>query len=214
MQRLMWVMRLRAIYRQPRISRPTPGQRVYPYLLRDVRTTQPNQSLPPRRRGCGRRTSPTCLWPGDSCTWWRSWIGTAGTWWPGGCPTPPDRGRGQALEAGFCAEALTEALGRGRPEVFNTDQGSQFTSREFTQLLEDSGVKISMDGKGHYSDNIFVERLWRTVKYEEVYLKAYASATEARNGLRGYFRFYNDRRPHQALSIGRRQRSSMESLRS
>ena len=156
-QRLMWVMGLGAIYRQPRISRPTPEQRVYPYLLRDVRTTQPNQSLPPRRRGCGRRTSPTCLWPGDSCTWWRSWIGTAGTWWPGGCPTPPDRG--QALEAGFCAEALTEALGRGRPEVFNTDQGSQFTSREFTQMLEDSGVKISMDGKGPDADALLQQTL-------------------------------------------------------
>ncbi len=103
------------------------------------------------------------------------------------------------LEVGFCAEALTEALGRGRPEVFNTDQGSQFTSREFTQVLEDSGVKISMDGKGRYADNIFVERLWRTVKYEEVYLKAYGNASEARRELGEYFRFYNNRRPHQAL---------------
>ena len=93
------------------------------------------------------------------------------TCWPGGCPTPPDRGRGQALEAGFCAEALEEALEKGRPEVFNTDQGSQFTSLEFTQVLQDRGVRISMDGKGRYQDNIFVERLWRTVKYEEVYLK-------------------------------------------
>ena len=103
------------------------------------------------------------------------------------------------LEAGFCAEALREALGHGRPEVFNTDQGSQFTSREFTQVLEDSGVKISMDGKGRYADNIFVERLWRTVKYEEVYLKAYGNATETRRELGEYFRFYNNRRPHQAL---------------
>ena len=87
---------------------------------------------------------------------------------PGVCPTP--------WEAGFCAEALIEAMERGRPEVFNTDQGSQFTSQEFTQVLQDRGVKISMDGKGRYADNIFVERLWRTVKYEEVYLKAYASA--------------------------------------
>ena len=92
-----------------------------------------------------------------------------------------------------------EALDRERPEVFNTDQGSQFTSQEFTQVLQDRGVKISMDGKGRYADNIFVERLWRTVKYEEVYLKAYASAGEARRELGGYFRFYNDQRPHQAL---------------
>ena len=103
------------------------------------------------------------------------------------------------LEAGFCVEALSEAMDRGRPEVFNTDQGSQFTNQEFTQVLQDHGVKISMDGKGRYADNIFVERLWRTVKYEEVYLKAYANSSEARRELRAYFRFYNDQRPHQAL---------------
>ena len=92
-------------------------------------------------------------------------------------------------------------MDRGRPEVFNTDQGSQFTSQEFTQVLQDHGVKISMDGKGRYADNIFVERLWRTVKYGEVYLKAYAYAyaKEARRELGAYFRFYNDQRPHQAL---------------
>ena len=103
------------------------------------------------------------------------------------------------LEAGFCIDALQEALRPGRPEVFNTDQGSQFTSGEFTQVLQDHGVKISMDGKGRYSDNIFVERLWRTVKYEEVYLKAYTTATDARRELGAYFRFYNNQRPHQAL---------------
>ncbi len=103
------------------------------------------------------------------------------------------------LEAGFCAEALTEALAGGRPELFNTDQGSQFTSREFTQVLQDHGVKTSMYGKGRYQDNIFVERLWRTVKYEEVYLKAYVNAVEARRELGAYFRFYNNLRPHQAL---------------
>ena len=103
------------------------------------------------------------------------------------------------LEAGFCAEELEEALARGKPEVFNTDQGSQFTSLEFTQVLQEHGVRISMDGKGRYSDNIFVERLWRTVKYEEVHLKAYADGHEARRGLEDYFRFYNHLRPHQAL---------------
>ena len=111
------------------------------------------------------------------------------------------------LEAGFCAEALEEALAKGRPEVFNTDQslpprrrgGSQFTSLEFTRVLQERGVKISMDGKGRYQDNIFVERLWRTVKYEEVYLKAYASVLGAQRGLKDYFRFYNGLRPHQAL---------------
>ena len=103
------------------------------------------------------------------------------------------------LEAGFCAEALQEALAQGRPEVFNTDQGSQFTSWEITQALQDHGVKITMDGKGRYQYNIFVERLWRTVKYEEVYLKAYACVPGAQKGLEDYFRFYNGLRPHQAL---------------
>ena len=103
------------------------------------------------------------------------------------------------LEADFCIEALQEALDQGQPEVFNTDQGSQFTSGGFIDVLPDHQVKISMDGKGRYLDNIFVERLWRTVKYEEVYLKAYTSASEARRELGAYFRFYNNQRPHQAL---------------
>ena len=105
------------------------------------------------------------------------------------------------LEAGFCAEALEEALNKGRPEVFNTDQRSQFTNLEFTQILLEQGVKTSMDGRGRYSDNIFVERLWRTVKYEEVYLKAYICVPEAQKGLEDYFRFYNGTRPHQALDF-------------
>ena len=103
------------------------------------------------------------------------------------------------LEADFCIEVLQEALGQGQPEVFNTDQGSQFTSGGFIHVLQEHGVKISMDGKGRYRDNIFVERLWRTVKYEDVYLKAYTSASEARRELGAYFRFYNNQRPHQAL---------------
>ena len=94
---------------------------------------------------------------------------------------------------------MEEALGKGTPEIFNTDQGSQFTSEGFTGLLERCGVRISMDGKGRYIDNIFVERLWRTVKYEEVYLKAYSNGREARTGLDAYFSFYNTQRPHQAL---------------
>jgi putative transposase len=103
------------------------------------------------------------------------------------------------LDTGFCVEALKEALSNGKPEVFNTDQGSQFTSEGFTGLLERNGVRISMDGKGRYTDNIFVERPWRTVKYEEVYLKAYANGREAKAGLGAYFHFYNTQRPHQAL---------------
>ena len=103
------------------------------------------------------------------------------------------------LDAEFCIEALEEALGKETPEVFNTDQGSQFTGEGFTGLLESSGVRISMDGKGRYSDNIFIERLWRTVKYEEVYLKAYSGGREAKAGIDAYFHFYNNQRPHQAL---------------
>src|SRR3972149_7925041 len=103
------------------------------------------------------------------------------------------------LDGDFCVEALEEALRKGRPEIFNTDQGAQFTGEAFTRILEQHGVRISMDGKGCYSDNLFVERLWRTVKYEEVYLKAYQDGRDARMGIGDYFRFYNTQRPHQAL---------------
>jgi len=103
------------------------------------------------------------------------------------------------LDAGFCVEALEEALSKGRPDIFNTDQGAQFTGEAFTGLLRQRGVRISMDGKGRYSDNLFIERLWRTVKYEEVYLKAYEDGRDARAGIGDYFRFYNTERPHQAL---------------
>ena len=103
------------------------------------------------------------------------------------------------LDAGFCVETIQEALLKGKPEIFNTDQGSQFTGEAFTGLLEQYGISISMDGKGSYNDNLFIERLWRTVKYEEVYLKAYQDGRDARVGLSSYFRFYNTERPHQAL---------------
>ena len=178
-QRLMRIMGLRAIYRQPRTSQPTPERRVYPYLLRDLTITRANQvwaadiTYLPMARGF--------LYLVAIMDWHSRYVMA----W----------GLSNTLETGFCAEAL----GQGRPEVFNTDQGSQFTSREFTQILQDHSVKISMDGRGRYQDNILVERLWRTVKYEEVYLKAYANGLEARRGLREYFRFYNHRRPHQAL---------------
>jgi putative transposase len=103
------------------------------------------------------------------------------------------------LDTDFCVEALEEALKQGKPEIFNTDQGSQFTAATFIQVLEQSGIRISMDGKGSYNDNLFVERLWRTVKYEEVYLKAYQNGKDARFSLDRYFRFYNTQRPHQSL---------------
>ena len=182
-RRLMRIMGLRAIYRSPRASRPAPEHRVYPYLLRNARVTRPNQAWAaditflPMARGFLYLVA-VMDWHSRCVVAWRL---------------------SNTLEADFCVDALKEALGQGQPEVFNTDQGSQFTSLEFTQALQEHGVKISMDGKGRYNDNIFVERLWRTVKYEEVYLKAYANATEARRELSSYFRFYNDQRPHQAL---------------
>ncbi len=182
-QRLMRIMGLQAIYRRPRTSQPAPERRVYPYLLRNARVTWPNQvwaadiTYLPMARGFVYLVV-VMDWHSRYVVAWRL---------------------SNTLEVGFCVEALTEALAWGRPEVFNTDQGSQFSSREFTQVLQDRGVKISMDGKGRYADNIFVERLWRTVKYEEVYLKAYVNAVEARRELGAYFRFYNNLRPHQAL---------------
>ena len=180
-RRLMRIMGLRAIYRRPSASRPVP--RVYPYLLRNTRITRPNQvwaadiTYLPMAGGFLYLVA-VMDWHSRYVVGWQL---------------------SNTLEAGFCAEALTEALGLGRPEVFNTDQGSQFTTGEFIRIFQDHAVKISMDGKGRYADNIFVERLWRTVKYEEVYLKAYAYASEARRELGAYFRFYNDQRPHQAL---------------
>ena len=151
-QRLMRVMGLRAIYRSPRTSRPAPGVRVHPYLLGKAEITRPNQvwaadiTYLPMARGF--------LYLVAVMDWHSRYV--------------VSRRLSNTLEVGFCVEALSEAMDRGRPEVFNTDQGSQFTSQEFTEVLQDRSVKISMDGKGRYADNIFVERLWRTVKYEEV----------------------------------------------
>ena len=181
--RLMRVMRLRAIYRQPRTSQPAPERQVYPYLLRDLAITRPNQvwaadiTYLPMARGFLYLVV-IMDWHSRYVLAWRL---------------------SNTLETGFCADALGDALNQETPEVFNTDQGSQFTSREFTQILQDQSLRISMDGRGRYQNNIFVERLWRTVKYEEVYLKAYTNGLEAHRGLREYFRFYNERRPHQAL---------------
>ena len=182
-QRLMRAMGLRAIYRRPGTSRRSPEHPVYPYLLRNVRIIRPNQvwaaDITYLLMARGFLYLVAVLdWHSRYVLSWRL---------------------SNTLEAGCCAEALEEALGQGRPEVFNTDQGSQFTSLEFTPVLQEQGVRISMDGKGRYQDNIFVERLWRTLKYEEVYLKACASVLEARRGLEDYFRFYNGLRPNQAL---------------
>ena len=182
-RRLMQLMGIRAIYRRPRTSTPAPGHKVYPYLLRDLAITRPNQvwaadiTYIPMSRGFLYLVA-IIDWHSRCVLAWRL---------------------SNTLDAGFCVDALEEALGKGTPEIFNTDQGSQFTAEAFTALLKDHGVRISMDGKGSYNDNLFIERLWRTVKYEEVYLKAYRDGREARINFGEYFRFYNTRRPHQSL---------------
>jgi len=180
-RRLMRIMGLKTIYRRPRTSQPASGHKFYPYLLGGMKITRPNQvwaadiTYIPMARGF--------LYLVAIIDWYSRYVLS----WR----------LSNTLEAGFCVEALEEALKKGRPEIFNTDQGSQFTSEAFTGLLQQHGVKISMDGKGSYNDNLFIERLWRTVKYEEVYLKAYQDGREARIGLGNYFRFYNTERPHQ-----------------
>jgi len=182
-RRLMRLMGLKAIYRRPRTSQPAPGNKIYPYLLSGVEITRPNQvwaadiTYIPMARGFLYLVA-IIDWYSRYVLAWRL---------------------SNTLDAGFCVEALEEALRKGRPEIFNTDQGAQFTGEAFTGLLEQHGVRISMDGKGRYSDNLFIERLWRTVKYEEVYLKAYDDGRDARIGIGNYFRFYNTERPHQAL---------------
>jgi putative transposase len=182
-RRLMGIMGLRAIYQCPRTSQPAPGHQVYPYLLRDVAITQPNQvwsadiTYIPMARGF--------LYLVAIMDWYSRYVLS----WR----------LSNTLEGDFCIEVLEEALRNGQPEIFNTDQGAQFTSQAFTSLLEQHGIKVSMDGKGRYTDNLFIERLWRSLKYEEVYLKAYAGGKEARAGIGGYFDFYNLERPHQAL---------------
>ena len=180
-RRLMRIMGLKAIYRRPRTSKPAHGHKIYPYLLGGMKITRPNQvwatdiTYIPMARGF--------LYLVAIIDWYSRYVLS----WR----------LSNTLDAGFCAEALEEALKKSKPDIFNTDQGAQFTSEAFIGLLERHGVKVSMDGKGSYNDNLFIERLWRTVKYEEVYLKAYQDGREARIGLGKYFRFYNTERPHQ-----------------
>ena len=182
-RRLMQRMGIRAVYRRPSTSKPAPGHKVYPYLLRDLKITRPNQvwaadiTYIPMARGF--------LYLVTIIDWYSRYVVS----WR----------LSNTLDTDFCVAALEEALGKGKPEIFNTDQGSQFTSEAFTGLLKEHGVRISMDGKGSYRDNLFIERLWRTLKYEEVYLKAYEDGREARISLGEYFHFYNTTRPHQSL---------------
>jgi putative transposase len=182
-QRLMQLMGMEAVYPKPRATRSSPEHQKYPYLLRDVEVERVDQvwssdiTYIPMARGYMYLTV-VMDWYSRCVLSWRL---------------------SNSLEGRFCVEALEAALGKSRPEIFNTDQGVQYTSREFTRVLEDRGVRISMDGKGRALDNVFVERLWRSVKQEEVYLKSYADGWEAARELGKYFRFYNGRRRHQSL---------------
>jgi putative transposase len=181
---LMKRMGIEAIYRRPNTSKPAPGHKIYPYLLRGVKIERPNQvwatdiSYIPMRRGFVYLAAVVDVFSRRVLTHRVS----------------------IAMEADFCVEALEEALAKhGKPEIFNTDQGSQFTSVDFTSVLLDAKIAISMDGKGAWRDNVFVERLWRSVKYEEVYLKGYDSVSEARASIGRYLAFYNEGRPHSSL---------------
>ncbi len=183
-QRLMRQMGLRALYPRRRTSQPGKGHKIYPYLLRDVPVERANQVWAsdicyiPMAKGFMYLVA-IMDWHSRRVLSWRV---------------------SNTLDTEFCIEALEEALRRfGAPEIFNTDQGAQFTSEAFTGVLKDNGVDISMDGKGRWVDNVFVERLWRSVKYEDVYLRAYETPTELRAGLGRYFEFYNTRRRHSAL---------------
>jgi putative transposase len=181
---LMKTMGIEAIYRRPNTSKPAPGHKIFPYLLRKVPVTAPNQvwamdiTYVPMARGFVYLAA-VVDWFSRKVLAWRLSI---------------------SMDASFCIEAVEEALARhGRPAIFNTDQGSQFTSIAFTGVLKTAEIAISMDGRGAWRDNVFVERLWRTIKYEEVYLRAYASVSEARASLGRYLAFYNAGRPHSSL---------------
>jgi len=181
---LMKRMGIMAIYRRPNTSKPEPGHKIFPYLLRKIAVTGANQvwamdiTYIPMARGFVYLAA-VMDWFSRKVLAWRLSI---------------------TMDRVFCIEALEEALARyGKPRIFNTDQGSQFTSLAFTDVLLNAGIKISMDGRGAWRDNVFVERLWRSVKYEEVYLHAYANVAEARASIDRYLTFYNGRRPHRSL---------------
>jgi len=183
-QRLMRLLGLTAIYQRLKTSKPAAAHKIYPYLLGGIAIDRVNQVW------CSDVTYIPMAKGFLYLVVIMDWVSRAVLAWR----------LSNTLGAEFCVEALEEALARyGRPEIFNTDQGSQFTSDEFTSTLKRHGVMISMDGKGRYMDNIFVERLWRSLKYEEVYLNAYATVAEAKTGIGAWLSFYNDERPHQSL---------------
>jgi putative transposase len=184
-RRLMAKMGLAPIYQRPRTTVPHPEHRVYPYLLRDLVIDRPNQvwcadlTYIPMRRGFLYLVA-IMDWATRKVLSWRV---------------------SNTMDVEFCLDALEEALARfGRPEIFNSDQGSQFTSLRFTGLLQDAGVRISMDGRGRWMDNVFIERLWRSLKYECVYLHAFETGSDLRAGLSRWIGYYNARRPHSTLA--------------
>jgi putative transposase len=182
-RRLIRVMGLEAIYPKPRLSAPGPDHKVYPYLLKGVTIDRSDQAWATDITYV--RLTHGFVYLMAILDWYSRYVVA----WE----------ISTILEAGFCLEALRRALRISRPEIFNSDQGSQFTSEDFTGLLENEGIKVSMDGRGRVYDNIFVERLWRSVKYEEVYLHDYQTVPAARSNLSAYFEFYNNERPHEAL---------------
>jgi len=183
-QRLMRLLGLVAIYQRPNTSKPAAAHKIYPYLLRGLAIERVNQVW------CSDVTYIPMAKGFVYLVVIMDWVSRAVLAWR----------LSNTLDAGFCVEALEEALSRyGRPDIFNTDQGSQFTSDDFTGILKRHGITISMDGKGRCMDNIFVERLWRSLKYEEVYLHAYATVAEAKAGIGAWLGFYNTERPHQSL---------------
>ncbi len=184
-QRLMRQMGIAALGPKPRTTKPAPGHKIFPYLLRGVAVERPNQvwcadiTYIPLGRGFLYLVA-IMDWASRAVLAWRL---------------------SNTMDVSFCISALEEALARfGRPEIFNTDQGSQFTSTAFTGVLMAAGVRISMDGRGRWMDNVFIERLWRSLKHEDIYLKGYADGREAHAGIAAWFAFYNARRPHQALA--------------
>ncbi len=182
-KRLLRLMGLEAIYAKPRLSANPGEHRVYPYLLRGVRVVRPNQVWSTDITYI--RLVRGFIYLAAVIDWYSRYVLS----WEVSV----------TMEGSFCLDALDAALSQGRPEVFNTDQGPQFTSEAFTGRLLAEGIRVSMDGRGRALDNIFVERLWRSVKYEDVYLKDYESVTAAEDGLGGYFAFYNGERLHQSL---------------
>ena len=182
-RRLMRKMGIEAIYSKPNLSKPVKSHKIYPYLLKGLQIDHPNQvwssdiTYIPMKRGYLYLAAVIDVCSRYVLSWELS----------------------NSLECGFCITALEKALKYGKPEIFNTDQGSQFTSKEYTNILKEGSIRISMDGKGRAIDNVFIERLWRSLKYEDIYLKSYETVKSLYEGLKSYFEFYNNERLHQGL---------------